>query len=62
MRIPKDSKMLVFMASGTVSVWVGNNTWAGGDNTTTFDAGGFMPGSTLKVDGKVIVENRAMKL
>ena len=61
-RIPKDSKMLVFMAAGMVSVWVGNDTWAGGDNNASFDAGGFMPGSTLKVDGKVIVENGALKL
>ena len=61
-RIPKDSKMLVFMASGMVSVWAGNDTWAGGDNTATFDAGGFMPGSTLKVDGKVVVEKGALKL
>jgi aminopeptidase len=61
-RIPKDSKMLVFMASGMVSVWVGNDLWAGGDNNASFTVGGFMPGSTLKVDGNVVVEMGKLKL
>ncbi len=61
-RIPKGSKMLVYMASGMVSVWTGNNVWAGGDNNATFGVGGFIPGSTLKLDGKVIVENGELKL
>jgi leucyl aminopeptidase (aminopeptidase T) len=60
-RIPKDSKLLVYMAAGMISVWVGNDTWAGGDNNVPFSAGGFLPGSTLKLDGKVIVEDGALK-
>jgi leucyl aminopeptidase (aminopeptidase T) len=61
-RIPKDSKMLVYMASGMVSLWTGNDTWAGGENNALFDIGGFLPGSTVKVDGKSIVENGALRL
>jgi len=61
-RIPKDSKMLVYMAAGMVSVWIGNDTWAGGDNNASFTTGGFMPGSTLTVDGKVVVDKGALKL
>jgi hypothetical protein len=45
-----------------VSVWTGNDTWAGGDNNAPFGVGGFLPGCTLKVDGKVIVEKGALKL
>ena len=56
-RLPKGGKVLVFMAAGMVSVWIGNDTWAGGDNNASFDLGGFLPGSALKLDGKVIVEN-----
>ena len=59
--IPKDSKMLVFMASGMISAWIGGDTWAGGDNNSPFATGGFMPGSTLKVDGKVVVEKGMLK-
>jgi hypothetical protein len=44
-----------------VSVWIGNDTWAGGDNNATFSAGGFIPGSTLNVDGKLIVERGALQ-
>jgi aminopeptidase len=61
-RIPKESKMLVYMAAGMISVWTGNNTWAGGDNTASGGVGGFLPGSTLEVDGKVIVKNGALML
>jgi leucyl aminopeptidase (aminopeptidase T) len=61
-RLPRDSKVLVFMAAGMISVWTGGNTWAGGDNTASSGVGGFIPGSTLKVDGKVIVEDGALKL
>ncbi len=61
-RIPKDSKLLAYMAAGMVSVWTGNNTWAGGDNTASGGVGGFVPGSTLEVDGRVIVKNGALML
>jgi hypothetical protein len=61
-RIPKNSKMLVFMAAGMVSGGIGNDTWASGDNTASFSAGGFMQGSMLKMDGKVVVEEGALKL
>ncbi len=61
-RISKDSKMLVLMPAGMVSVWTGNDTGASGDNNAWFDIGGFIPGSTVKVDGKVVVEKGMLKL
>jgi len=39
-----------------------HDVWAGGDNNVPSGVGGFLPGSTLKVDGRVIVENGALKL
>jgi leucyl aminopeptidase (aminopeptidase T) len=61
-RIPRDSKLLVYMAAGIVSVWAGNDVWVGGDNSVPTAVGGFLPGSTVKVDGRIIVENGELKL
>ncbi len=61
-RFPKGSKLLSYMAAGIVSVWVGNDVWLGGENNATFTTGGFVPGSTLKVDGKAVVESGELKL
>jgi len=60
-KIPKDSKMAAWMASGMITIGVGNNNWAGGENETDFDSAFFLPGSTLKIDGKVLVENGVLK-
>ncbi len=62
LKIPKDSKLLSWIPAGMVSIGVGNNTWAGGTNAASFDLSGFLPGSTVKVDGKVLVENGALRL
>jgi aminopeptidase len=61
-RLPKDSKLLVFMAAGMVSVFAGGDTWAGGDNNVPYAVGGFLQGTTLKVDGRVIVDKGALQL
>ncbi|TDI82020.1 MAG: hypothetical protein E2O79_07065 [Caldithrix sp.] len=56
-KIPKNSKMDAWMASGMIIVGLGNNTWAGGENESDFAMQNFLPGSTLKVDGEVIVQD-----
>lgn len=56
-QIPENSSMVAWMASGMIIIGVGNNTWAGGENESDFAMQNFLPGSTLKVDGEVIVEN-----
>lgn len=56
-RIPENSSMVAWMASGMIIVGFGNNTWAGGENESDFGISAFLPGSTLKVDGEVIVQN-----
>jgi aminopeptidase len=51
-----------WVSAGMVSVGTGNNTWAGGTNDSTGSMGGHLAGCTVKVDGKVIVENGVLKL
>jgi leucyl aminopeptidase (aminopeptidase T) len=56
------SKMNAWMPAGNVTVGVGNNSWTGGGNYSAFALANFLPGSTLTVDGKVLVENGKLKL
>lgn len=56
-RIPQNSTMVAWMASGMITVGLGNFPWAGGENESDFAIPTFLPGSTLKVDGELIVEN-----
>jgi len=60
-RVPSGSRMESFMPAGMVTLNLGNNLWAGGDNAVPFGLASFLPGSTLKVDDKVIVENGVLK-
>lgn len=56
------SKVGNWVSAGMVSVGSGNNTWAGGSNEATGGAGGHLAGCTVKIDGKVIIENGAWKM
>lgn len=56
------SKLGNWVSAGMVSLGTGNNMWAGGTNNSTGSAGGHLSGCTVKIDGKVIVENGALKL
>jgi leucyl aminopeptidase (aminopeptidase T) len=61
-RVPANSKVLTYMPAGMITIVTGNDAWAGGDNNADFGLAGFLPGSTLKVDGRVIVEKGVLKL
>jgi hypothetical protein len=39
-----------------VTVAVGNNLWAGGSNSAAVGIAPFLPGSTLTLDGRPIVQ------
>ena len=56
------SKMVAWMPAGMVTVALGNNEWAGGENSAGFGLAGHLPGSTLMVDGTPIVENGNLKI
>jgi leucyl aminopeptidase (aminopeptidase T) len=60
-RIPPDSRMTGWMASGMITVGVGMNTWAGGENTSEFALFTHLPGSTLIVDGRTLVDEGVLK-
>lgn len=54
---PDRSPVHVWGKAGTVTVSVGNNTWAGGSNQVSFGLAAYSPGSTLTVDGKPLVQD-----
>ena len=60
--LPATSKLGNWVSAGMVSVGTGNNTWAGGTNNADGAAGGHLAGATVKIDGKVVVENGVLKL
>ena len=59
--VKQSPELLTWMASGMVSLSIGGNAWAGGDNTTAYSLTGFLPGSTVTIDGKTLVENGVLK-
>ncbi|HEX8195580.1 MAG TPA: aminopeptidase [Pyrinomonadaceae bacterium] len=61
-KLPPNSKIGNWVSAGMVSIGTGNNQWAGGTNNATGAVGGNLPGATVKVDGKVIVENGVLKI
>ena len=56
-KAPEGKALRVWSQAGTVTVGVGNNTWAGGDNQVQFAAFGSSPKSTVTVDGKPLVQD-----
>ncbi|HLE63091.1 MAG TPA: aminopeptidase [Pyrinomonadaceae bacterium] len=60
--IPATSKLGNWIQSGMVTVGIGNNAWAGGDNKVSYGQIGYLPGSTVTVDGKTVVEKGVLKL
>jgi hypothetical protein len=56
-----ESRMLTYMISGMITVGIGYNEWAGGNNESSFALSTHLPGSTLKVDEQVVVANGVLK-
>lgn len=61
-RIPAGSRMVAWMPAGMVTFGFGSNTWAGGDNSADFALNPHLSGCTVKVDGKLIVEDGSLVL
>ncbi len=62
LKIWPTSKIGNWVQSGMVTVGIGNNAWAGGDNKISYAMTNHLPGCTVSLDGKPIVENGALKL
>jgi leucyl aminopeptidase (aminopeptidase T) len=60
--LPAGSKVDAWMAAGMVTIGLGNNYWAGGENRSTFSSAHFLRGSTLKVDDRILVDAGVLKL
>ena len=52
-----NSRMVAWMATGMVTLGIGNNAWAGGQNASSFGMPNYLPGSTLTLDGEVLVKD-----
>jgi leucyl aminopeptidase (aminopeptidase T) len=60
-KLPLNTGRVVWMAAGAVTLGLGDNTGWGGANVSDFGFSLPIPGATLSVDGKAIVENGALK-
>ena len=60
-RLPADGKVLAATPAGMISVYAGNDTWAGGDDNTPFSLTGYLPAATLQVDGEAIVNKGELR-
>jgi leucyl aminopeptidase (aminopeptidase T) len=56
------SSVLGWVPAGMVTVGVGNNAWAGGANNVNFSIYPKLPGSTLEVDGTVVVDGGKLRM
>lgn len=60
-KIPAGSKLVTWVPAGTVSLGIGGNSWAGGQNDISWALGGSINGCTVMVDDATIVENGNLK-
>ena len=61
-KLSASSTVGTWVPAGTVTVGTGTNTWAGGDNSVPYGATIYLPGSTVTLDGKPIIENGVLKI
>ena len=61
-KLPAASVVGTWVPAGTVTIGTGGNTWAGGDNSVPYGSTVFLPGSTVTLDDKTIVDKGVLKL
>jgi leucyl aminopeptidase (aminopeptidase T) len=61
-KLPANSVIGTWVPAGTITVGVGNNIWAGGTNNAPYGYFVSLPGTTVTLDGKVIIENGELKI
>ena len=61
-QVPPGSDMVGWVPAGMVTVGVGNNAWAGGANNVNFSIYPKLPGSTVEVDGTVVVDGGKLQM
>jgi aminopeptidase len=60
--LPADAGVGTWVPAGSVTLGTGSNVWAGGDNSVPYSLVVHLPGSTVTLDGKPVVEQGALKL
>lgn len=60
-RLPVGTGRLVWTASGSVAVGLGDNRGFGGTNVSDFGLSSQLGGATVKVDGRTVVDSGALK-
>ena len=60
-KIPTESKLTSWVPAGMLTIGHGGNEWAGGTNTSPFSMDYRLPGCTVTVDGKTLIENGNLK-
>lgn len=60
-RLPSRTPGGCYMESGTITLNIGNNVWAGGDNKCAFGVPLFLRGGTLRVDAEVLIQDGSLR-
>ena len=61
-KLPADSRAGNWVPAGTVSLGMGNNVWAGGDNRTPYGYFVSIPDTSVTQDGRQIVEKGRLEM
>jgi aminopeptidase len=61
-KLPASSAVGTWVPAGMVTVGMGNNLWAGGNNKSAYAYYLTLPGTTVTLDGKPIIENGQLKI
>jgi len=59
--IKSTAKLESWVSAGTITVGTGGNVWAGGTNKEPMNLNFFLPGTTVMLDGKPLIENGVLK-
>ncbi|CAN5713339.1 hypothetical protein BH23GEM9_BH23GEM9_33590 [soil metagenome] len=57
-----DSRVRAYMPAGMVTLFFGNDIWAAGTNSASFGLFPHLTGTTVTIDGSVIVDNGELRL
>jgi aminopeptidase len=61
-KLKPGSKFTNWVPAGMLTVAIGNNVWAGGENKSSFGFQFFLPVCTIDVDGKTLVDKGNLKI
>jgi leucyl aminopeptidase (aminopeptidase T) len=57
LKLPAGKPVHAWSRAGMVTVGVGNNVWAGGNNNVPFGMAPFLPNATVTIDGKPLIQD-----